>query len=238
VAVVNVPVSISDTARVPVDRPVFALPTTLTLGATPLAVNVGVYPLSSDLVQERTPVFLARLVDDDGDGVPDDANHDGVPDFWPRVVVRKLAGDGSLADENDLDRNGLLDTEAGFADYEHINTTTNALIAPDGAPDLVVLAAGFDFSALAAQLVDGTGRVKATPTPVGALKLVIQPRAIDASNAAAPQVLSSVPKGRYAVTIIQSTGQTWRVPNELAPGVAAARGFPEAPSQAFVVEVP
>jgi hypothetical protein len=237
-AVVDVPVSFSDTARVPVDRPAFSLPSSVVLGAAPVTTTLTVQPISDGVVQQRAPVFLARLVDEDGDGVPDDANKDGTPDFWPRVVVRKLSEKSDLVDENDLDKNGVLDTEPGFADYEHINPTTGELIAADDKPDLVVLAAGFDFSALLPSLLDTTGRVKLTPTPVTSLKLKLQPRAFDASNPAAPQVLKSVPKGRYAVTVIQgTTGQTWRMPNELSPDLAGARGLPPLDSQAFIVEV-
>ncbi len=38
--------------------------------------------------------------------------------------------------------------------------------------------------------------------------------------------------------MIQSTGQTWRVPNELTPGVGAALGLPELGTEAFVLAVP
>jgi hypothetical protein len=183
-------------------------------------------------------VFLARLVDANGDGVPDDSNGDGVPDFWPRVVVRKLA-DGAaspLIDENDLDKNGVLDTEG--VDYEHVNPATGATIPRDGKPDLVVLAAGFDFTALVPQLVDGLGRPNPNPLPVTRLSLVIQPRALDVSDPAHPGVLKTVPSGRYAVTVIQQTGQTWRVPNELTPGLGDQVGLPSLAPQSFVIEVP
>ena len=49
--------------------------------------------------------------------------------------------------------------------------------------------------------------------------------------------LKSVPPGRYAITLVQFTGQTWRVPNELQPAVADATGLPAFESQAFVFEV-
>ncbi len=238
-AAVDVPVSFSDAARVTVDRPVFehaggAADVPLGAGA---AVDLDSRELNEGAVGQPNPLFLARLVDDDGDGVPDDSNRDGVPDFWPRVVVRKLAdGPNPLLDENDLDKNGVLD--ATGADYEHLNPANGAVVPADGAPDLVVLAAGFDFAALLPQLVDGTGRPKAQPTPVTRLRLVVQPRAFDASNPAQPQPLREVPRGRYAITVIQLTGQTWRTPNELMPGVAEGAGLPVVSSQALVVMVP
>lgn len=237
-AVLDVPVSFADTARVPVDRPVFeASGTSVTLGANPVSIDLRPKAISTGAVHQPSPVFLARLVDDNGDGVPDDANGDGVPDFWPRVVVRKVSSTDVLIDENDRDDNGLLEATPGFADYEHVNPVSKATIAADGQPDLVVLAAGFDFTSLLPQLLDAEGKVKLTPTPVPSLKLVIQPQALDASDPTKLGFLKSVPAGRYAITLIQSTGQTWRVPNEMSPEVAEGLGLPPIVSQSFVVVV-
>lgn len=241
VAVVDVPVSFSDAARVPFDRPAFAVAggaPTVTVSGMQQEVELQAQAISEGVVQQGLPTFLARLVDDNGDGMPDDANGDGTPDFWPRVVVRKVTLENPLIDENDKDKNGVLDTDPGFADYEHVNPANGATIPADGKPDAVVLAAGFNFTELLPQLVDGMGRVKATPTPVNRLKLVLKPLAVDASNPAQLQPLKALPSGRYAITVIQSTGQTWRVPNELMPGIADRVGLPTVASQAFLVTVP
>lgn len=235
----DVAVSVTDALKVPVDRPVFEAlgqASSLTVAPPRVSVDLIAKPLVDGAVVQPRPLFLAQLLDANGDGRPDDSNGDGVPDFWPRVVVRKLAGDSGLLDENDLDKNGVLD--ATGQDYEHVNPSTGETIAPDGQPDLVVLQAGFDFTEYLPQLVDGTGRPKATPTPVPKLKLVIAPRALDASNPVQPAVLKAVPPGRYAVTVIQSTGQTWRLPNELSPEIGERAGLPSVASQAFVVLVP
>lgn len=239
----GVPVSISDAARVPVDRPVFksldgAAELALSAGGPPRVVELALNPLSEGLIHQAAPAFLARFVDDDGDGAPDDANGDGAPDLWPRVVVRKLAGDAEgvgLLDENDLDKNGVLDE--GGEDYEHLNPATGQRVPPDGKPDLVVLAAGLDPTDLAPLLLDAGGKVKPQATPVARLKLVIRPTALDASVAGAPAPLLALPSGRYAVVVIQQTGQTWRTPNELSPGIAERLGFPAVASQAFTVVV-
>ena len=103
---------------------------------------------------------------------------------------------------------------------------------------MVVLAAGFDPTEYAAQLFNSMGKVKQTPTPVTHLKLVIRPAAFDASDPRAPAMLSTMPAGDYAITVIQQTGQTWRVPNELAPGLGDAIGLPVVSTQGFVVRVP
>lgn len=242
VAALDVPVTFSDAARVPVDRPVFAVPTAqegppvVTLEGSQLAVDLVATPLDDGVVQQAQPGFLVRLVDDDGDGQPDDANGDGVPEVWPRVVVRKLAGAHALVDENDVDRNGLLDAEG--VDYGHVDPASGAAIAADGKPDLAVLAAGFDVSEYAAQLVDAQGRVKPAPTLVPKLRLVVRARALDVSVPGAPAVLQAVPSGDWSITIIQQTGQTWRVPNELAPGLGDTLGLPVIASQGLVVRTP
>ncbi len=239
VPALDVPVSFSDTAKVPFDRPVWeAGAADVSITAASTTITLSVKPISEGAIAEQAPVFLAKLVDANNDGMPDDSNGDGVPDFWPRVFVRKVSAESVLVDENDRDKNGVLDTTPGFADYEHFNPLTNTSIAADGKPDLVVLAAGFDFTSLLPQLVDGTGRVKLAPTPVTSLKLVIQARAIDASDPASPQALKTLPSGKYAITVMQFTGQIWRVPNELSASVAPAVGLPTVASQSFVVQVP
>lgn len=241
----GVAVTIGDAARVPVDRPVFEVAnsmstvalTEVSLSGAPLALDLRVRPVNEGVVAESQPVFLARFVDDDGNGMPDDANGDGVPDMWPRVVVRKLSGEtgvNPLADENDLDRNGVID-EVGV-DYEHVNPS-GGVIPADGVPDLVVLAAGVNATELAPQLLDAMGRVKPTPTPLAKLPIVIRPLALDATDPRRPAPIKGVPEGRYAITVIQQTGQTWRVPNELQDTLATRFDLPVVSSQTFVVRV-
>jgi hypothetical protein len=180
------------------------------------------------------PAFLVRFVDENGDGVPDDANGDNVPDLWPRVVVRKLADWGTgLTDENDMDNNGQLDPQG--IDYVRSDGTK------DGEPDLVVLAAGLTHvDSLIAQLTDDQGRPRMDAVlPMQELNVTVLPRAFDARDPSAPPVpLQSMPPGRYAVIVIQSTGQVWRVPNELAPGLAPTLGLPSVESQGVALQVP
>jgi hypothetical protein len=234
----DVPVLVSDDAKVPVDRPAFEVApaaTSAMLGGTTKVLDLNARPFDMKPVIEARPTFLVRYVDDNQDGAPDDVNADGQPEVWPRVVVRKLAeGDNGLRDENDLDGNGVID--ATGVDYEHVSSTGQVL-APDGKPDAVVLAATVDVSAIAAQLVDATGKVNPKPLPQSTLKVNVVPRAFDVSTPSAPQLIRGIPKGRYAVTIVQSTGQTWRVPNELGPPVSQALGFQTVPSQSFVLLV-
>jgi hypothetical protein len=166
--------------------------------------------------------------------VPDDANLDGAPDVWPRVVVRKLSSDKNavplLTDENDLDRNGILDAEG--ASYAAQDGST------DGTPDLVVMAAGYPASIYSALNAEDGVTPKKNPdgsfaiVPMPTLTVAIRPAAFNAASGR-PVPLQSVPAGAYSVLLMQFTGQTWKVPNELAPPLAANLGFPSVTGQDF-----
>jgi hypothetical protein len=102
--------------------------------------------------------------------------------------------------------------------------------------EAVALEAGFDFSGILDNLNDANGQVKAAPSREAELALVIKPRAFDISDPAHPVALDAPPAGRYSITVIESTGQTWRVPNELAPALAgplpvACGGRPAGPER-------
>jgi hypothetical protein len=229
----GVPVSFSDTATVPVDRPVFSPgPTqaiTVQPSMTPTGITLTIEPVNQGVILEKAPIFLARFIDNNGDGQPDDANGDGIPDMWPQVIVRKVDKNNPLLDENDLDKNGIID--ATGADYDHLNTMNGNMIPADGKPDAVVLAAAINPAdpsfPLAPLLLDNMGHVKPQPTPVTKLPVLIKYFALDASDPAKPVPLYKVPGGQWAIYVIQETGQTWRVPNELMPGVALPLGLPE-----------
>lgn len=231
----DVPISFSDAARLPFDRPIFSVAggmESITVTGSPRVIELQATPIDEGVMNQPTPAFLVRFVDDNADGVPDDANGDGIPEVWPRVVVRKIQQTGNpLIDENDLDKNGVVDEPVEgveFADNEYVNGMK------DGLPDVVVLAAGFDVTEYAPMLFDAMGRAKTTPIAVPRLRLVLQPRAFDVRVPTAPQPLRAVPIGRYAITVIQQTGQTWRVPNELGLEVP---GLPLVASQSFLVQV-
>ncbi len=163
-------------------------------------------------------MFLIQLIDANHDGLPDDANHDGLPDTWPEVVVREIApGANVLLDDNDIDGNGVPD---------------------DPTKPITVIAAVVDPTPYMAQLLDGAGHVKTTPTVVTALNIVVDPLALDVTNPLAPKPLPSMPTGNYSITLIESTGQTWRVPNELDPPIAGQLNLPPVVSQAFILQVP
>lgn len=227
-AALDVSVSFSDAARVPVDRPAFQVSTqvpavTVMQGMPPVVLELEPQPIDEGVVKQPQPVFLAQLIDDDRDGVPDDRNGDGVPDQWPRVVVRKIAdGENLLLDDT--------------GDYTHVVNMTPQ--SPDGVPDTVVLAAAIDPTENLPLLVDALGAPRPQPVPVTKLKIVIRPLALDATSSLQPVPLVTMPPGRYALILINPTGQTWRVPNELAPGLASRFGLPEVATQGFLIQVP
>ncbi|MBZ4421090.1 hypothetical protein [Myxococcus sp. RHSTA-1-4] len=226
----GVSVSFSDSARVPLDRPAFQVQGDPTMGSAMKVLRLQRLAIQDGAVDQRPPGFLVSYVDANRDGTPDDANADGMPDFSLRVVVRKLAEGLHSVEENDLNRDGVPD--ATGVDYMHADGTQ------DGNPDVVVLAAGLVPDPLIAALTDEQGQPRMQPVVVQELQLAVRPLALDARNPAAPAPLREMPRGRYAVVLIQSTGQTWRVPNELDPAVAPGVGLPSVESQAFVLEVP
>jgi hypothetical protein len=228
VPVIGVTVSFSDTSTVTADRPAFEVvgATTIDASTGPQGVKLRARPIREGVMNLSAPIFLVRFVDENRDNVPDDANRDSVPDLWPRIVVRKLADNGTgLQDENDLDNNGVLDAQG--VDYVHEDNTQ------DGQPDLVVLATSILTDTLPPGLYDTEGRpVMSAVLPVTELTVGLRPIAIDARNPANPARLKNLPPGRYGVTVVQSTGQVWRVPNELSP-TADDVGLPRVEGQGF-----
>ncbi|NVJ10679.1 hypothetical protein HUW63_36420 [Myxococcus sp. AM001] len=231
--VTGVAVSFSDTARVPRDRPTFqVVQGDGQLGSSQKLLRLQPLSLHDGAVDQRPDGFAVSYVDANHDGTPDDANQDGVPDLWPRVVVRKLANDASnLVDENDLDRDGVPD--ALGVDYARADTG-----ALDGQPDVVVLAAGLVPDGPIAALTDENGNPRMEGAIIPELQVVVRPQALDVRVPENPVPLLALPRGRYAVVLIQPSGQTWRVPNELAPALASGLGLPAVESQAFFLEIP
>lgn len=228
-AALDIPVSFSETSRLAFDRPTFSIASDakISLSTQPQRIELAISPIDDGLIHSPKATFLTRLVDDDGDGVADDRNGDGLPDVWPRIVVRKMEdGDNLLLDENDVNQDGLIDDTG--TDYAH---DPDGL---DGIPDAVVIAASIDVSAQQALLLDAQDHPKSTPTPLSSLSLILWPRAFDVSSSASPKPLRVVPRGRYAITIVQQTGQVWRVPNEL--GIVVP-GLPQIASQSFFLQI-
>jgi hypothetical protein len=83
-AATDVSVTFTDLATVPADRPAFAVTSgdgLFSPGMPMKVLELSPAPINDGVVHERQPVFFARYIDDNGDGVPDDANGDGIGDF-------------------------------------------------------------------------------------------------------------------------------------------------------------
>jgi hypothetical protein len=233
--VTTVNVGISDAFAIPTDRPAFHVvgDTTFKPAAGPLVIKLVADPLYQAHVDERrAAAFLVRYVDANGDGVPDDTDGDGVGDLWPKIFVRKLADNPpTLNDENDTNNDGIVD--ATGLDYAHADGTK------DGHPDAVVIAARIVPTAIIPLLTDASSKPILTPVPVPELNIALLPAAFDVSaGVSSPQPLPSVPSGHFAITVVSFTGQTWRVPNELSPGIAEGLDFSPVTSQSVVITVP
>ncbi len=229
----GVSVSFSEAATVLVDRPAFEVvgSSRFEPGESLKLLQLRAHPIREGGVDLRAPVFLVGFMDENHDGVPDDTNGDGTPEFWPRVVVRKLADGSLLTDENDLDGDGVIDAQG--KDYASADGTL------DGQPDLAVLAAGLVPDAFLPDLLDAEGRPRTDLLlPMTELTVAVRRLALDARDPSAPTPLQTPPPGRYAVIVLQPSGQVWRVPNELSPELAQPLGFPALQSQAFFLEVP
>ncbi|ADO74497.1 hypothetical protein [Stigmatella aurantiaca] len=231
--VTGVAVSFGPQATVKLDRPVFEVVGSPRLeeGGGPLVLRLRARAIREGPVDLQTPVFRVHFSDDNRDGKADDTNGDGQPDLWPRVVVRKLARDDvGITDENDLDNNGILDAQG--VSYPRMDGSQAET------PDLVVLAAGL-ANEYKASLVDAEGQpILDKVLELSELTVGIQPVALDGRDPRAPVRLRTLPSGRYAVILMQSSGQVWRVPNELDPRLAPGLGLPQVDSQSFAVEVP
>lgn len=219
-AITDVSVGFSDAIGTePSDRPAFtvapAMPRFPTDGGL-LTMQLTATPIQAGVVDERrNGAFLVRYVDDNNDGQVDTVN--GVPQLWPKIVVRKT-------DDNDP---------------THLTDET----VSNGTPAAVVLAAGIYptssiFAALgppSAPNRNPDGSFVVAPFPQ--LTVAVQHLALDASKGP-PAPLPNVPSGDYALYALSFTGQTWRVPNELEAPVAAATGFTPVDTQSFVLQIP
>jgi uncharacterized protein (DUF2141 family) len=123
------------------------------------------------------PGFLVAYRGCDASGNPVDADGDGFPDLFPRVLIVKLAGDptGLVVD-----------------------------------PSVTAIPAAVDPAQFAAAL--GACNLH-NVVPATTLPVILLPVAVEG----AAQTQELVPSGRYGVILEQSTGQTWRLPNELQP---------------------
>ena len=215
---------------VPLERPVFTMVSpagalvvpTMTVGASPgttesVFVELDAADADSPLCSATSPLFTLVFAPDlDGDGAPDDFNGDGLPDvLWPRVLARKLSGDDV----------------AGIAVDEVSPIVLPGIIVPldpadpfNPATNLVIQAAqaGVPF--------DGASVFPQTSLTVAVPGLVLTDLATLTVAPIETVALSTNVLGEYQILLMNSSGQTWQLPNELALYGEAGQGA------VFVVE--
>lgn len=202
---------------VPLERPVFSfrvvgatdeggdtMPVGPIVGSTPtMYLDFETHSLESDLIDQTNPLFTMVFgADVDGNGFPDDDNADGAPDVdWPRVLFFKL----DPADETGLTRMDpavlLPGVVLPFDTNDAMDLTTNKM--------LQAKAAGLPFDGAS---VFPTSTMRVAVPPLVVTDLATRSTAdLEAFAASGVNVL-----GDYQVLVMNSTGQVWNLPNELA----------------------
>lgn len=167
-------------------------------------------------VLQAAPAFLARFTAfAPNNGPPLDLNGDTLPDVWPRLVLRKLA-DGEA---------GSIGT---FSAEPHVLAGTVVPTKPffmlDGSGNYVLDA--------------NNQRIPRRDTfPVTELMLAFRTVQLDVTDPSKPVPTGKPATGRYALVLMTSSGQTWRVPNELHPNYAAGMGLSPVASQGYIIVV-
>jgi hypothetical protein len=178
--------------RVPADPPAFEIDGATAAQmpvdqVTPLRFAVRAKPLSFPAGKAPAPQFAVQLVRDSG-GAAVDADHDGLPDVWPRVFLVRL-------DPSD---------PAGLTQYvsPDLHTTRTQVIpaAVDPTPFLPAL-----------QPQPGGN---APPVLTDKLSIVVRPALFDAGSPGAPPERVPLQPGTYRIVLVAQTGQAWQIPNE------------------------
>ncbi len=201
---------------VPLERPVHTMSDvagalvvpTMTVGATAgstesVLVELDTTDMDAPLCSATSPLLTLVFAPDlDSDGSPDDFNGDGLPDVvWPRVLVRKLSGD---------DVAGIAVDEANPIVLPGIVVPLDPLDPFNPATNLVIQAAQAGIPFDGASVFPQSSLTVAVPGLVltDLATLTVAP----IENVA--QVMDVT--GEYQVLVMNSSGQTWQLPNELA----------------------
>ena len=187
----------------------------MTLDGDPAAINqlfttLDVEPLRTDLGDHDLPRFQVIFgTDEDGDGLPDDDNGDGLYDVdWPRVLLFRLDPD---------DPTGLTESDPRVV-LPGVVLPLNPFAPLDDSVNLLgqAFAEGVPF--------DGSARMAATKMLIVVPDLVVtNSEPLELAPIEAVQATGIEVTGRYRVLVMNPTGQLWYVPNELA-GLEVSQG--------------
>ena len=203
-------------AAVPIERPAFKAidiassgtqAPTMTVGATPgstasVMIQLATTDIDAPLCMATDPLFTLTFAPDlDADGSPEDFNGDGLPDVvWPRVLVRKLTGADSIGIEVEEDAPVLLPGIIVPLDpTDPFNPATNLVIQHTQAGLPFDGASVFPQEALTVAV---PGLVLTDLDTLTTMPIETFGQAFDVT-------------GEYQVLVMNSSGQTWNVPNEL-----------------------
>ena len=161
------------------------------------------HEVRSNLVDVEAPVFTVVFAPDgDGDGLPDDLNGDTLPDIlWPKVVIRRL-------DPSDGTNQRLSDPLVQLA---AVALPLNPLDPEDAESDLLTQATSLGVP------IDGESILPATRLTVlvpGLVVTSLEPLELAPLEEIAASGVEVI--GRYQLLVMNSTGQTWSLPNELS----------------------
>lgn len=202
--------------EVPLERPAYTmidvasagtqLPT-MTVGDNPgetasVMLQLGTTDITSPLCSASSPLFTLIFAPDvDGDGAPEDFNGDGLPDvMWPRILARKLSGDDSIGiaveEEAPIILPGII---VPLDPTDPFNPATNLVIQQTQA--------GLPF--------DG-----AAVFPQGSLTVAVPGLVLTDLATLTTAPIETVAQamdvtGEYQLLVMNSSGQTWSLPNEL-----------------------
>lgn len=162
----------------------------VTLPDQPLQLlSFTLQPTDAGVLPGAHASLFVSLVDVNGDGQPDDLNGDGLPDLWPQAFLRFVAKHGQTVPRDD----------AGVAGEVVIPLLAN--------PVPFITALGDNPSG---EL--GTSSLQLFVVPQ-AQAVFAGDRAPDGGVATSP--LPAIPVGSYELWLLDKTGQSWRVPNDL-----------------------
>ncbi len=219
-------------SAVPFERPAFRFssnqvsqtdPGTYAFGLVSVGVYTEDYTLTgpADLSDPKAydpcdTQFVTMATDADGDGLPDphptygDAVT-GAYDIWPRIYLEYV---------------GPIDSEGGVVLEEGESYVSEAIVDP---------------TAWLPASMGGSGSIPVnTVQPQTSLTAIFVPVARHVLPDGSSETLSvaagdNLPRGKWAVTVVSPTGQTWTLPNGLAEATSTDDSFSAITQGAFLV---